>query len=244
MHQISLASLSRRSSRVALLAPFLLLGGCLSYDESASLQPNGSGRIRVVYGFGAGTVDTAKATKLHQSIEESPGLHWKTTVDSTAENGRWFGGTIEFDSLASLSPLNDLLPLRGLFGDFSKTDSGNISILRRSVRLWPAEAQTTPMVWNLRWTLPGKVIFGDSLAKWQPGSNLVSWNLPTDGSSGKQADLEVRWTAGEESGQAGQAPWLPLAGAVLGLGGVVAALAAWRLRVSKARVERSATESV
>lgn len=231
-------SLSRSwLSAILGLATAGLFQGCLNYDESATLKADGSGELRVAFGVGPnGKIDRTRLANIRQSIDSSVGLKWIHAIDSTAGDVHWAGGMVHFDSLPALAPLNQLLPLRDLFGDLAKTDSAGVSKLRRHVRLLPSTkgmpAQGT-FAWTVTWTLPGQILSSDSLGKWERGSRTVRWDLPTDGSLENGADLEVAWSAGSGSARTPFPAWSLVAIFGLCLTAGVAAFLMLRKRAPK-----------
>lgn len=184
-----------------LLAPLLVLSGCLDYREEMTLKPDGSGEVRVVYGMdGNMRLDTVKARGMREQVARLPGLRWVRTVDTT-EQERWYGGVLTFDAVTSLEPLSQVLPLKGMFQAPSLTDSAGVKTLRREVKLMPKlSGPELPMpgpertyVTQICWTVPGRVVASDSAGRWENGTDRVCWSLPTDGEHGESMLLDVRW---------------------------------------------------
>ena len=177
---------------LAALGLAIAFQGCLSYDESGSLNSDGSGEVRIGFGVSGDKADPQKISEIRYAVKHLAGVHWIATLDSNSAGRHWHGAVVRFDSLAALRPLNTILPMENLFGNlrFSRTDSGNV--WRRSVKL-PTSTSDDHDFMKLSWQVPGRILAADRHAKWEKGSNLVTWTLPTDGASGEWAGLEVRW---------------------------------------------------
>lgn len=170
----------------------LIFQGCVSYQETGVLHPDGSGEIRIVIGVERSRAEPGKVGEIRRSLQKLPGLRWISAVDSNAGKRRWLGGVVAFDSVAALRPLNSLLPLELLFGKLRLADTDSGRVLTRLVKLPEGSAEDGDFT-RIVWTFPGRILQTDKHANVDSADKRVEWNLPTGTSSRVWAATSVRW---------------------------------------------------
>ncbi len=170
------------------------LQGCLSYREQGELRADGSGRITVAMGVPSGSDNPEKAAEVIGTVKRLRGLTWIEGVDSGSQGRRWRGGTIGFDSLKSLRPLNSTLPLEDLFGGIQRVDSGDVCIMTRTLKIPSSSDAQSRETFDIEWKVPGRILSTDRHAMRDSGSETVRWRFTADESGDKTVRLTVRWS--------------------------------------------------
>lgn len=183
---------SRMRAALAPASALLLLHGCIGYEERGTLQADGSGRLAVAMGVPTESDDPAKASEAVAAVKRLRGLEWVQGVDSGSTGMRWRGGVVAFDRVRSLRPLNDLLPVKDLFGGIRFVDSGSTGILIRTLRIPSGSSGSSREVFDLEWTFPGEVVSIDRHGE-LVGPRTVGWRFRADPSGDRTVRLEVRW---------------------------------------------------
>lgn len=191
---VRLSRLRHRTLPIWAAVAVLGLQGCLSYREQGELRTDGSGRVAVVLGVPAGSDNPEKAAEVVGTVKRLRGLTWIEGVDSGSQGRRWRGGTVGFDSVKSLRPLNSTLPLEDLFGGIQLVDSGDVRILTRTLKIPSGSDSRSPETFDIEWRIPGRILSTDRHALRDSGSETVRWRFTADGSGDKTVRLTVRWS--------------------------------------------------
>lgn len=179
---------------VVVLASGLLLAfqGCVSYEETGVIHPDGSGEVRIAIGMPRDNVDPDRVAEVRSAVKRLKGVQWISGIDSGAGKRRWIGGTVHFDSVEALRPLNTILPIEDLFGGIrlDVTDSG--TLLRRNVKLPPGSKEEGDFT-HITWRVPGTIVATDKRGHIDSSGSGVRWNLPLPEGDLETATTTVRW---------------------------------------------------
>jgi len=182
-----------RAIRIGLLSLGLgLVQGCVSYDETGVVHPDGSGEVRIAIGLARDNVDHQKIGEVKRVVSRLKGLHWISDFDSAAGARRWTGAVIHFDSVEALRPLNTVIALESLFGNIAMTETDSGTVLRRTILL-PSGTHDDGDFNRVSWSFPGTIVASDRRARIDSSKTRASWSLPLGDGNKQTAALMVRW---------------------------------------------------
>lgn len=166
--------------------------GCVSYDETGVVHPDGTGEVRIAIGLARDNVDHQRIGEVKRVVSRLKGLRWLSDFDSSAGARRWTGAVIHFDSVEALRPLNTVIALESLFGNISMTETDSGTVLRRTILL-PSGTHDDGDFNRVSWTFPGTIVGSDRRARIDSSKTRARWSLPLGDGNKETAALMVRW---------------------------------------------------